>query len=141
MPKFKGFTKSEQDEVLKQALAFWYAADTAQDTFFNTVNEYERLARVLLPEGLETIYKAYPDRSSLVPPDIYNNLNSLRAHIRGAFFKKKPYIHLSLENQHNALDERTDKAEHILQGIMNQEAQGRGFPSEAMKAIRPFMLV
>ncbi len=135
MAKKHRFSKEQTEEIVKQAKTFWDDADTKQSDFFDTVNEYERLARCLLPQELEDAISEYPDRSALVPPDIYNNLNALRAHIRTALFKKKPYIHLHIAGQENVTSEAIKKAEAVLQSIQDKENDGRGFPSEAIKTI------
>lgn len=135
MAKKHEFSKDDREIILKQSITFWDETTESQSPFFNQVNEYERLARCLLPEGLENIYAAYEDRSALVPADIYNNLNSLKAVIRATVFKKKPYFSLNVAGEQGLHDDRTEKAENVLQGIMDMEANGRGFPSEASRAI------
>ena len=135
MAKRQVFSAKEKEEIKNQAMTFWDQATEAQAPFFEQVNEYERLARVLLPQELEDIYAAYPDRSALVPADIYNNLNTLRAIIRSTLWKRKPFIQLHVAGQYNVLGDVVEKAETVLQAIMDMEADGRGFPSEAMKAI------
>jgi len=129
------FSKAQREEILKQSVEFWDAAERVQSPLFELVNELERMARVLLPQELEDIYAEYTDRSALVPPDIYNNLNSLRAGIRATLFKKKPYFKLFAKGHPTMRDHRIQKAEGILQSIMDQEGDGIGFPREADKAI------
>ena len=135
MGKKPEFTKAQKDEILKQGLEFWEAAERVQGPLFDMVNEFERLARCLLPQELEDAYALYSDRSALVPPDIHNNLNSLRSIIRGSLFRKKPYFKLGIRGRPTLRDERTRKAESTLQGIMDEENDGIGFPAEADKAI------
>ncbi len=135
MPAKKGFSKKQKEEILKQATAFWDSSTEAMGPLFKSVNELERMARCQLPEELENVLATYPDRSALVPPTIYNNLNSLRAYHRTALFKKKPYMRLSHVGQAGLRDDRIEKAEQQLQAIMDMEAEGRGFVAEADKAV------
>ena len=128
------FTKKEKDLILKQSQEFWDAAELVQQQVFDDINDHERMAMVMLPEELANVYDAYPDRSSLVPPDIYNNINSLRAKFR-AIFKKKPYFKLSHHGNPGLRDDTIKKAEILLQSIEDKEADGKGFPTEADKAI------
>lgn len=135
MGEIVGFSKDEKEEIVKQSVLFWQAAEQAQRPFFDIVNEFERLARVLLPEKLASVYESYSDRSALVPPDIYNNLNSLRAHIRKAVFGRKPFIRLSIAGKPGLRNEVVEKMEQVLQSIMDQESEGKGFSAESDKAI------
>lgn len=129
------FSAKQKEEILKQAITFWDKSTQQMSSFFENVNQYERLARVLLPSELEDVYSEYTDRSALVPPDIYNNINSLQAHIRTALFRKKPYHRVTIAGQPNVQDARVKKAGQLLQTINDLEAEGRGFPSEADKII------
>jgi hypothetical protein len=133
--KIVGFTEKQQKQVLTQAIAFWDDATYKMGPYFNFVNEMERLTRVLLPKELETQLAKFPDRAQLVPPDIRNNLASIKAIIRRTVFRKKPYFPLEIVGEYNAADPRVEKAEQILQMIMDMEADGKGFPHEAAKAV------
>ncbi len=135
MPKMAGFTANETEDILQRAIAFFEDSEQMMGPFFDSVNQRERLCRCLLPEELERRYDAYPDRSSLVPADIYNNINSLRATARAALFSKKPYIKLSMAGRPNYRDERLDKAEQIQQANFDMAADGVGFEADADKAI------
>lgn len=134
MPAKKQFGKKQKEEILKQANAFWDYATNEMGPLFAKVNQYERMARCLLPEELEARLADYPDRSALVPPDIHNNLISLRAELRKAVFGRKPYMHVSIVGKPNLRNEAVQKAEQQLQAISDMEAEGRGFESEADKA-------
>lgn len=129
------FTKDEKEEILSQAIQFWNKATLAQENFFDLVNEMERLARGLLPEDLESVYDGFNDRSALVPPDIYNNLASNRAFIRNALFKRKPFFHLSIRGMPGFRDDRIEKAEEVVQGIMDSHDEGKGYQTVADKFI------
>ena len=129
------FTKDEKENILSQAIQFWNKATLAQENFFNLVNEMERLARGLLPEDLEAVYDEYNDRSALVPPDIYNNLASNRAFIRNALFKRKPFFHLAIRGKPGLRDDRIEKAEEVVQGILDAQDEGRGYQTVADKFI------
>lgn len=135
MGKIIGFTEDQQAFILKQSLAFWEDATFKMGPYFNFVNEMERLTRVLLPKQLESQMAKFPDRSALVPPDIRNNLASVKAIIRRALFRKKPYFPLEMVGEWNAADPRIEKATQQLQAIMDMEADGKGFPHEASKAV------
>jgi len=135
MAKKSEFSKAQKEEILKQSQEFWESAERVQQPQFDMVNELERLARCLLPQELEDAFAQYPDRSALVPPDIYNNLRSLRARLRTGLFRKKPYFKLGIRGKSTVRDERVQKAESILQGIMDEENDGIGFPAQADKAI------
>ena len=135
MGAIKGFTPKQKDAILAQANDFWEASTRMMEPFFTRVNEYERLARCLLPEALESVYAKYPDRACLVPPDIHNNINSLRAYVRAVVFKKKPYFRLFLAGQPGLRDERIEKAEQVLQQIKDLQSDGLGFQVTADKAI------
>jgi hypothetical protein len=135
MGKIRGFTKKQKEEIVAQATTFWDEATRKLDPQLRLVDERERLARGQLPEELEGKYAAYPDRSCLVPPDIYNNLNSLRAHIRLSLFSKKPYLKLSPPHDTNLRDEAIIKAEATLQGMNDKANDGSGLPSQADQVI------
>ena len=135
MGQIKGFKPAQKDAILKQANEFWDESTLFMDPFFERVNEFERLCRILLPKGLEDKLAEYPDRSALVPPDIYNNVASLRGHIRSAFFRKKPFYRLSIAGQPNIRDDRIKKAEQILQQMLDEENEGLGFVVDADKAV------
>jgi len=129
------FSSREKEEILKQAQQFWNKATRAQEPFFELVNEMERLSRCLLPEGLQDEYDKYGDRSSLVPPDIHNNLASNRAFIRLAMFKKKPYFRLFIKGKQHVRGQVIDKAEQILQAILDSHDEGKGYDAVADKFI------
>jgi hypothetical protein len=133
--RLQEFTKQQREEILKQAVTFWDRSTQVMSDFFDAVNEFERLAMGLLPQEIEDAYASYPDRSALVPPDIYNNLNSLRAHMRKVLFSKKPYFRLSHAGHPNFRDEAVIKAEQKLQQICDMEGAGSGFDSTADQVI------
>lgn len=134
MGQIKGFSKAQKESILKQANEFWDASTLWMGPFFDRVNELERLCRVLLPQEIEDEIAKYEDRSALVPPDIYNNVASMRGHIRRALFRKRPFFRLSISGQPNVRDDRIDKAEQILQQMLDEENEGRGFAVDADKA-------
>jgi hypothetical protein len=135
MAKMAEFNDRQKEEILHQSQAFWEQSTQYMSTFFGVVNEMERLARVLLPEELERKYAEFPDRSCLVPPDIRNNLASLRANIRMGLFKKKPYFRLWIAGHPNVRDERIEKAEETLQAQLDEANDGKGFPSQSDLAV------
>lgn len=131
MGKIVGFSKKDKEDILKQAIAFWEESTRVMTPFFNNVNEYERVATVRLPKELQDAYDTMPERSALVPPDVYNNLNSLKAHFRKLLFAKRPYHRLSLFGQPGVINESTKKAEMVLQAIYDVQNEGAGLPSIA----------
>lgn len=126
MGKIIGFSDKKKQEILKQANTFWDESTDKMSAQFRLVDERERLARGKLPQDLENAYATFKDRSALVPPDIYNNLNSLRAHMRRALFSKKPFLKLSHPQDPLLRDERIQKAELVLQQMNDKAADGAG---------------
>lgn len=134
MPKMAGFSEEEKRQIVTTSVNFWDMASKSMDGFFQSVNEYERLSKGLLPVELEQVYARYLDRSCLVPMDIYNNLNSNRAAIRKILFRKKPYFRLFIAGQPNVRDERVYKAEQTLQSTFDESADSsHSFLREADK--------
>ncbi|RKX17541.1 MAG: hypothetical protein DRP51_10695 [Candidatus Zixiibacteriota bacterium] len=133
MAKLREFSAREKEEILSQARSFWNTATSAEQSFFELINEMERLSRCLLPEGLQDIYDQYDDRSCLVPPDIFNNLASNRAFFRQVVFKKRPFFKLSIQGKPQLRDQLIDKAEQLLQGILDAHAKGAGYQATADK--------
>ena len=129
--KIKGFTEKQKEEILHQSKDFWDTATTHMAPQFALVDERERLARGKLPQDLENAYSAFKDRSALVPPDIYNNMNSLRAHFRRSLFSKTPYLKLSHPSNPLLRDGAITKAELTLQGMNDKAEDGVGLPSQA----------
>jgi hypothetical protein len=127
------FTKQEQDAILSQSRQFWERSTESMRSFLALTNENERMARLLLPSDLEAVYQEYEDRSSLVPPDNYNNINSHRANFRKALFAKKPYHRVYIAGMPGVRNEPVIKAEHVLQGTYDRAGGGTGFPAEADK--------
>lgn len=126
MGVISGFSKERKDEIFRRVTEFWDDATEKMAPQFALVDERERLSRGKLPQALEDAYAAYPDRSALVPPDIYNNLNSLRANIRQALFSKKPSIRLSHPRDPMVRDDSIRKAEIVLQHMNDKAAEGSG---------------
>ncbi len=135
MPDKNEFSAKEKELILEQAQSFWDTASGAYAPFYNLIDDLERLATGRLPAALESKYEEFEDRACLVPPDIFNNLNSLCAHVRHAVFSKRPFFRASVVGQPGLQDDRIEKAEQKLQAIMDQENDGRGFVAEADKAI------
>lgn len=134
MPKMAGFSDEEKRQILTTAVNFWDRSTQSMRDFFDSVNEYQRLSRGLLPVELEAVYARYLDRSALVPMDIYNNLNSNRAALRKMLFRKKPYFKLFIAGQPNLRDERIYKAEQTLQSTFDESSDSdRSFLREAEK--------
>lgn len=108
------FTEAQRDEIKARAIEFWDKATHRQAKFYEKINDYNRLYHIKLPESLENEMAKHPDRSSLVPPDVYNNILALEAAVIKLIFGKKPYARITLEGQ---LDRRSDiinKAERKL---------------------------
>ena len=133
MAKLRQFSKKEKEEILGQARSFWDTATDVEQSYYELINEMERLSRCLLPEELQDQYDQYDDRSCLVPPDIFNNLASNRAFFRQVVFKKRPFFKLSIQGKPQLRDQLLDKAEQLLQGILDAHAQGAGYQSTADK--------
>ena len=119
MPKFKGFTPAQVEDIRTQAMNFWKRSTDTMDLFFRKTNDYERVARCLLPEDLENEYDQHDDRSGLASPDIYININSLRAHILEILFSKKPYANLCERGKPNIKSPQAEKAEAVLQHMLD----------------------
>lgn len=119
MAKIEGFSQKQQEAIVKQAVAFWNKSTEVMEPFFAAVNDYERLSRVLMPKELEDAYANHPDRSALVPLDVYNNLGALRAHVHRFLFSSKPYAQLSKDGAPNERDENVTKAEEVLQSMLD----------------------
>lgn len=137
MPKqrFPGFTNDEAEEIRLQAIAFWKDADTNQGPLFELVNDCERIARVQLPKELQDEYDNNLDMAQLVPDDAYVNLRVIVGGLYKLMFSRKPYGRLSVKGKPNFRDERLQKAEWLLQSLLDQQHDGAGFESEAIKAI------
>lgn len=134
MPKMNGFSETQKTAILQQAIDFWQVSTESMRSFFSAVNEFERLARCLLPTELETEYAKYPDRSALVPSDIYLNLSSMRAIARRGLFSKKPYFRFYHAGHPNLRDASVLKAEQVVQSTFDMDGDGTGFVREADKA-------
>jgi len=119
MPDFKGFSSAQVEGIRIQAINFWDRATQTMDLFLRKTNDYERVARCLLPEDLEAEYDSHDDRSGLASPDIYINLNSLRAHALEIMFSKKPYATLSERGKPNVKSPQAQKAEAVLQNMLD----------------------
>ncbi len=132
---FPGFTKDEVENIRLQAIEFWNQATLAQEPLFHLVNDCERIARVQLPRDLQTQYDNNPDMAQLVPDDAYVNLRAIQAGLLKLLFSRKPYGRLSVKGKPNFRDERLQKAEWLLQALLDQQHDGAGFESEATKAI------
>jgi len=132
---FPGFTKDEVENIRLQAIEFWNQASLAQQPLFELVNDCERIARVQLPRDLQTQYDNNPDMAQLVPDDAYVNLRAIQAGLLKILFSRKPYGRLSVKGKPNFRDERLQKAESLLQALLDQQHDGAGFESEATKAI------
>lgn len=132
---FPGFTKDEVENIRLQAIEFWNQASRAQEPLFHLVNDCERIARVQLPRDLQTQYDNNPDMAQLVPDDAYVNLRAIQAGLLKLLFSRKPYGRLSVKGKPNFRDERLQKAESLLQALLDQQHDGAGFESEAAKAI------
>lgn len=131
MAKKQFFSKEQLGEIKSQAMAFWEESTNKMRPFFEKVNDYNRLYRVKLPEELENEMKKHPDRSSMVPPDIYNNILSFRAGIRKLVFGSKPYGIVTKEGQPNLRTEAIIKAERKLSELIDMS----NFAYEADKAV------
>ena len=135
MAKKKQFTAKQREEILKQSRRFWEDATQAMEPLFTLVNDTEKMWRVQLPDKLKEQMDLHPDRAALPPPDAYININSLRAGLKRLLFARKPYATLSILGQPALRDERITKAEWVLQQMLDMQNEGRGFESEADKAI------
>ena len=131
MGKIIGFTAKEKEEILRQATNFWDETTTKMAPQFQLVDERERLARGKLPQDLEDQMASFKDRAALVPPDIYNNINSLRAHFRSSLFSKKPFLKLSHPSNPLLRDDPVIKAELTLQAMNDKANDGNGMASYA----------
>lgn len=117
--KFSEFTTAQVESVRTQAISFWDHSTETMDGFFQDVNDYERIGRVLLPELLEQEYAKHDDRSALAPADIYINLNSLRANILKILFSRKPYAILCERGKPNLKSPQVQMAEAVLQNMLD----------------------
>ncbi len=108
------FTKTQREQILNQAREFWDEATTKQSPFFDEVNDYNRLFHLKLPGKLDKEMKKWPERSNLMPPDIYNNVLSFQAAITKLVFGKKPYGKVSLDGNPRLRNEIAEKAESKL---------------------------
>ena len=118
MPK-RFFSDKQKKEILSQAIQFWDAATKRQANFFGNVNDYERLYHVKLPAVLEAAFATRPDRASMVPPDVYNNIRSFRAHMNELIFSSKPNATVSIAGLPNQRSETTNKAESLLSTLID----------------------
>ncbi len=134
MPKPK-FSKSQKDEIKKQAMSFWQEASDNMAPLFAMVEDCERLWQSKLPKDLEAEYAKHPDMSCLAPTDAYINLKSLRAAIRQLLFGRKPFATLSENGRPNVRSDNIIKAEWVLQSMLDEQHDGSGFESEADKAV------
>ncbi len=108
------FTKAQREQILTQAIEFWDEATSKQSTFFDEVNDYNRLFHLKLPQQLEAEMANWPDRSNLMPPDIYNNVLAFEAAMTKLVFGKKPYGQISVNGNPRIRNEVTEKAEAKL---------------------------
>jgi len=125
------FTSAEREFILQQSLLFWETSSQSMSTFFSRVSEFERLTKGLLPTSLETAYAKYPDRSALVPPDLYLNQIATRAMIRRTLFRRKPYFKLYRGGHPNVRDMVIKKAEQTAQALIDEDNGGSGFVTAA----------
>lgn len=134
MARFPGFSDEQVDEIQQQALQFWDASTRAMEPFFKNVNDLERISRVLLPAELEEQFAAHTDRSALVPPDIKNNLDSIRSEICANVFSSKPFMHLSTQGQPAMRTPIIRKGEWVLQSMLDH-----GFKQDFDKALHQLL--
>jgi len=89
-------------------------------SFFELITDYERLSQVRLPQELQDEFDKYIDeRACLIPPDIHNNIRSVRAHIGELVFTTKPYGTVSIPGQPNKRGEIVDTAEIKLSALID----------------------
>ena len=88
-----------------------------------------------LPDQLAKGMAKHQDRAQLAPNDFYINIKSMQASIRELIFSQKPYGIVSLPGKPQIRDEQVLKAELILQSMLDQQSDGKGFEYEADKAI------
>ena len=131
MGKIVGFSKERKEEIFNKTIQFWDDATTKLMSQFNLVDERERLSRGQLPKDLESAFAGFKDRCALVPTDIYDNLNSLKSHIRLSLFNKKPFFKLSHPHNPMLRDEAIRKAELTLQQMNDKAADGAGMAANA----------
>lgn len=134
MPKMAGFSDRQKEAIRLQAINFWEISTQRMSGFFALVNEFERLSRCLLPTELDDEYAKYPDRSALVPGDIYLNLNSIRSIARRTLFHRKPYLRFYHAGHPNLRDDKVTKAEQTVQSTFDMDGYGTGFVREADKS-------
>lgn len=118
-----------------QAIDFFEDSERTMVPLFQAVNQFERAWRTQLPQELQDEFDANDDISSLVTPDIYNNIRALRAAFRELIFAHKPFGVLSEPGYQNRRNERIEKAEAVLQAQLDMQHQNVGFASEADKAV------
>ena len=109
------FSDEQVREIKDQTTRFWDDSTEEMKTFFLKFNDFERMSRGLLPEGLEAVVSKYFDRASLAPADIFINIEQSRAAINDLVFGSKPYGHVSRPGQPRNLDEMVMTAEMVLQ--------------------------
>lgn len=119
MAKKKYFSEDDLTEIRRQSIAFIDASTQKMAAFFERVNDYDRLYHVKLPKDLQSIFEKHPDRSAMVPPDIYNNISSVRAQLTELLFSQKPYAIVSHAGRPNQRDEIIDKAESKLSALID----------------------
>ena len=136
MAKPEGFSSTQQEEIVKQAISFWDAASTVMQPLFEAINDYNRLYRVVLPKELDDAYALHPDRSALAPTDVYNNIGALRAQIQNYLFSTKPYAQISKDGQPNLRDSNVEKAEQVLQSMLDMS----DFANESDLAIQQVLI-
>lgn len=134
MARKEQFSDDEKRQILNQATTFWEQSTEAMRSFFQLVTQYERAYRVMLPKELEQKYAEKPDRACLVPADIHINVNSMSSRVRTTIFREKPYFRLSIEGQPAKRADSVEKAEKLVQSMMDVSSDGRGFEHEATKA-------
>jgi hypothetical protein len=127
MAKKSYFTEQEIEEIRRQSMQFWDESTQQMSGFFGMITDCDRMYHVKLPKELEAQYDKKPDRSCLVPPDIHNNIRSVRAQIQDLIFGTKPYATVNKVGQPNLRDGQTDKAEVLLSALIDMS----GFKKEA----------
>jgi len=129
------FSTQELEQIKAQALAFWDDSTRLSTDFFTMVDAFERAWRSQLPASIKAIMDQYPDRASLCPPDIYWNTKSVRADIQRILWNDKPWAKLSLYGIPNFQSEQVEKAETMLQMLLDLQSDGAGYPAEAETAV------